>query len=321
MRASEDDDMHPLSTPRDVSIALLGYGAVGSAVDRHLRTHEAALSAATGLRLRVVHALVRDLAKPRAFRPLDGVLTTSFDRILDDPSVVAVAELMGGVGASKTCIEALLRDGKRVATANKQLLATSGTDLLSRVRIGGSVCGAIPLVETLVRGLPPGACTTVTGVVNGTTNFLLSRMEAGASGAAALEEARARHYVEQDPSDDLSGADAAAKMAIIATLAFGELVTLDDVDFEGIEHLDEHDVRAARARGKALRLVGTATRSQVTVRVTELDDSHPFALLCGADNAVLLHGVGFRQILLAGPGAGGEETASAVVADLFELVR
>jgi homoserine dehydrogenase len=300
---------------------LLGYGAVGSAVDRHLRVHQDELAAATGLRLRVVHALVRDLHKERAYPPLDGVLTTDFERILDDGEVVAVAELMGGIDASRRYIEELLSDGKRVATANKQLLAQDGHDLLGRVRLGASVCGAIPLVETLVRGVPPGACTRVSGIVNGTTNFVLTCMESGSSYSEALDDARRRHYLEEDPTEDLSGADAAAKMAIIASLAFGDLVTLDDVAYEGIDGLDEHDVLAAQVRGKALRLVGTATRHEVTVKVTELDRSHPFALLCGADNAVLLEGIGFRQILLAGPGAGGEETASAVVADLFELVR
>jgi homoserine dehydrogenase len=313
--------MRSVPIPRDVAIALLGYGAVGSAVDRHLRVHQDELVAATGVRLHVVHALVRDPTKPRAYPPLDGVLTTSFDRILDDGRIVAAAELMGGVDTARCHIEALLRDGKGVATANKQLLAQDGHDLLGRVRIGGSVCGAIPLVETLVRGLPPGSCTRVSGVVNGTTNFLLTQMESGSSREEALDAARRRHYVEQDPTEDLSGADAAAKMAIIATLAFGEHVTLEDVHYEGIDGLAEHDVRAARARGRALRLVGTATRDRVTVAVTELEQSHPFALLCGADNAVLLEGNGFRQILLAGPGAGGQETASAVVADLFELVR
>jgi len=313
--------VRPVPTPRDVPVALLGYGAVGSAVDWHLRRHQDELEAATGLRLRVVHALVRDLTKERAYPALDGVLTTSFERILGDGQVVAVAEVMGGIDTSRRYIDLLLGHGKQVATANKQLLATDGHDLLGRVRIGGSVCGAIPLVEMLVRGLPPGACTRVSGVVNGTTNFLITRMESGSSCTEALDEARRRHYVEQDPTEDLSGADAAAKMAIIATLAFGDRVTLDDVVFEGIDQLDEHAVREARSRGKSLRLVGTATRSEVTVKVTELDASHPFALLGDADNAVLLEGRGFRQLLLAGPGAGGEETASAVVADLFELVR
>jgi homoserine dehydrogenase len=321
MRASEEQHMRPDTTPRDIPIALLGYGAVGAAVDRHLRVHEDELVATTGVRLRVVHALVRDLTKRRTYPPLEGVLTTSFERILEDRTVEAVAELMGGTDPSRSYIEALLDDGKQVATANKQLLAQDGDDLLGRVRIGGSVCGAIPLVETLVRGLPPGACSRVSGVVNGTTNFLLTEMESGSSLDEALVLARELHYVEQDPTEDLSGADAAAKMAIIATLAFGARVRREDVCYEGIEGVDAHDLRAARSRGRALRLVGTATRSAVTVAVTELVASHPFAQLRGANNAVLLEGAGFRELLLAGPGAGGGETASAVVADLFELVR
>lgn len=308
-------------TITDVPVALLGYGTVGSAVDRHLREHGDELARVTGLRLRVVRSLVRDLRKERRYPPLDGVLTTRFDEILDDPDVVAVAELMGGIDPTRGYIKALLDRGKRVATANKQLLATDGHGLLAQVRLGGSVCGAIPLIETLRAGLPPGGCTRISGVVNGTTNFMLTSMEAGASYDEALAHAQRLGFAELDATEDVSGADAAAKMAIIATIAFGDRVTIADVAFEGVDHVDAASVRDARARGKALRLVGTATRDGVEVRLTELDASHPLAGLEGPENAVTLEGPGFRRIVLAGPGAGGEETASAVVADLFELVR
>lgn len=310
-----------MRTPEDVPVALLGYGTVGSAVDRHLREHGDALAAATGLRLRVVHALVRDLAKPRAYPPLPGVLTTDFGSIRDDAQVVAVAELIGGLDPTRRYIDELLAGGKRVATANKQLLARNGHDLLGRVRAGGSVCGAIPVLGTLRTGLPPGGITRVSGIVNGTTNYVLTRIEGGAAYADALADAQELGYAEPDPTEDVTGADAAAKMAIIATIAFGDHVTFADVPYEGIEHVDADEVRAARRRGKALRLVGVATREGVHVRLTELDATHPLALLEGADNAVAVEGSGFRRIVLSGPGAGGAETASAVVADLLELVR
>jgi homoserine dehydrogenase len=319
MRA-RDEEMQ-VSAPRDVAIALLGYGTVGSAVDRYFREHEDDVVRATGLRIRVAHALVRDLTKSRAYPPHPGVLTANFAEIRDDPSVVAVAELMGGLDPTGRYIDELLASGKPVATANKQLLAQDATGLLGRVKAGGSVCGAIPVITALRSGLPPGGITKVSGIVNGTTNFLLTRIEEGASFDDALDEARDRHFVEADPSEDLSGADAGAKMAILATIAFGDRVALSDVQFEGVEHVDEARIRSAHGRGRALRLVGTATATSVRVRLTELCATHPLAQVTGADNGVVIEGEGFRRIVLQGPGAGGPETASAVVADLIELVR
>jgi homoserine dehydrogenase len=313
--------MAPQLAARKVNVALLGYGAVGAAVDRHLRRHGDEIARATGLRLRVAHALVRDLGKRRQIAPRDGVLTTDFDEIRDDDAVVAVAELMGGLDPTHGYIEALLARGKGITTANKQLLAGCGQPLLGRVRAGGSVAGALPVFAVLRDGLPPGSCTRITGVVNGTTNFLLRRVEDGASFADALDDATKLGIAEQDPTEDLTGADAAAKMAILASVAFGRPVTLDEVAYEGIEGLDEERVRAHRTRGRAVRLVGTATRERVEVRLTELDAAHPFAALEGVENAVTIEGSGFRRITLTGPGAGGRATAAAVVADLVELVR
>jgi homoserine dehydrogenase len=310
-----------MPSPIDVPIALLGYGTVGSAVDRHLAAHGDALEHATGLRLHVVHALVRDVDKDRAHPAAPGVLTTDFESIELDSGVAAVAEVMGGVTPAGEYIERLLEGGKEVATANKQLLAHDSRGLLGRVGAEGSVCGAIPVLRLLRDGLPPGGCTRVSGIVNGTTNFLLCRMELGATMSESLREAQLLGYAEQDPTSDLCGVDAAAKMAIIATIAFGETVSIDDVEFEGIEDVDPADVRAARSRGEVVRLVGSATPERVDVRVTTLDASHPFALAHGADNAVRIEGPGFRELTLVGPGAGGAETASAVVTDLVDLVR
>jgi homoserine dehydrogenase len=305
---------------RDVPIALLGYGTVGSAVDRHLREHARALEEATGLRLRVVHALVRDPGKKRAYPPLDGVLTTDFATIRDASEVVAVAELMGGLDPARGYIDELLGSGKGVATANKQLLARD-VALLSRVRAGGSVCGAVPILPLLRDGVPAGSVERISGVVNGTTNFVLTQIEGGASYAEALAQAQAHGYAEADPTEDVSGADAAAKMAILASTAFNIGVTLTDVPHEGIDGVDADAVRAARARGRAIRLVGVATRDGVDVRLRELSADDPLAGAPAADNVVVIEGAGFRRITLSGPGAGGPETASAVVADLLELVR
>lgn len=273
------------------------------------------------MRVHVVRALVRDADKERPYAALPGVLTTEFARIRDDDRVGAVAEVMGGLEPARSYIEELLAAGKAVTTANKQLLARSDNNLIGRVRAAGSVCGAVPVIETLRVGLPAGAVTRVSGVVNGTTNFMLRRMEAGKSYDSALSEAQLLGYAEADPNDDVTGADAAAKMAIIATIAFGEKRALADVPYEEIGRESARDVLAARDRGNVLRLVGSATRDGVEVRLAELDASHPLALLEGAENAVAIEGAGFGRIVLSGPGAGGDETAAAVVADLLELLR
>ena len=310
-----------LPTLRDVPVALLGYGAVGSAVDRHLRQHQDAIARQTRMRLRVVHALVRDPDKERPHAAPPGILTADFAVIRDDPQVTVVAEVMGGLDPTQGYIEALLAAGKRLTTANKQLLARDDNDLVGRLLAGGSVCGAIPVLEILRVGLPAGSITRISGVVNGTTNFMLERIEKGASPQAALAEAQRLGFAEADPSEDLSGADAAAKMAIIATAAFGKKVSLPQVAYEGINHVGSDEVRRARARGRALRLIGSATPTRVEVRLTELAAGHPLAMLGGADNAVAIEGAGFRQVVLSGPGAGGAETAAAVVADLLKLAR
>lgn len=310
-----------MAAPRDVPIALLGYGTVGSSVDRYLREHDDEVVRASGVRLRVARALVRDLTKDRAYPPRPGVLTTDFTQIVDDDEIVAVAELIGGIDPAQRYIEELLAGGKGVATANKQLLAQNGHGLLAQVRAGGSVCGAIPVLGAVREGLPPGSIGRVRGVVNGTTNFLLTSIELGSTYDAALAGAIRRHYAESDFTDDVSGADAAAKMAIIASIAFGQHVSLADVAYEGVDHVDEAAVRAAHAKGRALRLVGTATPEHVEVRLKELDRSDPLAQASGAENVVVIEGANFGRLVLQGPGAGGPETASAVVADLLELVR
>jgi homoserine dehydrogenase len=305
---------------RDVPIALLGYGTVGSAVDRHLREHAGALEAATGMHLRVVHALVRDPRKERPYPPLPGVLVTEFATIRDDPQIVAVAELMGGLEPAHDYIGELIERGKGVATANKQLLARA-VGLLPRVRAGGSVCGAMPILSLLRDGIPAGSVERISGIVNGTTNFVLTRIECGSSYDEALAEAQAHGYAEADATEDVTGADAAAKIAILAATAFRTDVTIADVSYEGIERVDVAAVRHARASGRAIRLVGVATRDRAEVRLRELDASDPLAAAPSADNVVVVEGAGFRRISLSGPGAGGPETASAVVADLLELVR
>jgi homoserine dehydrogenase len=315
----------------EVGVALLGYGTVGASVSRMLAESGDEIERATGHRLRVVRALVQDTAKERSFPAADGVLTTDFAAIRDDPAIDVVAEVMGGLEPAGGYVRALLEAGKPVVSANKQLIAREGAELFAaasaagvQLRFEASVCAAIPVVKVLRESLIATNVHRVLGIVNGTTNFILSRMERGGSYADALAEAQSLGYAEADPSDDVNGADAAAKMAILATVAFGSRVTLAEVETRGITEIEPAHVAAAAALGMVVRLVGTATLADgaVDVRVQPafVERSHPLATVDGAFNAVMLQGDAIREITLEGPGAGGTETASAVVADLVSVV-
>lgn len=315
----------------DVGIGLLGYGTVGSAVNRMLVESADEIERATGHRLRVVHALVRDPAKERSFPAGDGVLTSDFAALRDDPDVHVVAEVMGGISPAGEYVRELLGAGKSVVSANKQLIARDGAELFAaasaagvQLRFEASVCAAIPVVKVLRESLVVSNVHRVLGIVNGTTNFMLSRMERGGTYAEALAEAQELGYAEPDPTDDVSGADAAAKMAILATVAFGSRVRYEDVERRGIEELEPAHVAAADDLGMVIRLVGIATLADgavdVRVQPTLVDRSHPLAAVDGAFNAVMLQGDAIREITLEGPGAGGIETATAVVADLVSVV-
>ena len=315
----------------DVGIGLLGYGTVGSSVNRMLVESADEIERATGHRLRVVRALVRDPKKERPFPPGDGVLTDDFAALRDDPDVHVVAEVMGGVSPAGDYVRQLLGAGKPVVSANKQLIARDGAELFAaaseagvQLRFEASVCAAIPVVKVLRESLVVTNVHRVLGIVNGTTNFMLSAMERGGTYAEALAEAQRLGYAEADPTDDVSGADAAAKMAILATVAFGSRVPFEDVERRGIDELEPAHVAAASELGMVIRLIGIATLvgDAVDVRVQPalVDRAHPLAAVDGAFNAVMLQGDAIREITLEGPGAGGVETASAVVADLVSVV-
>ncbi|HET7449334.1 MAG TPA: homoserine dehydrogenase [Gaiellaceae bacterium] len=309
----------------ETNIALLGYGTVGAAVDRLLAASADDIERATGHRLRVVRALVRDPGRHPAAPA--GLLTTDFDEIADDPSIAVVAEAMGGLEPAGPYVLALLQRGKHVVTANKQLVARRAPELFAaatasgvQLRFEASVCAAIPVIKVLREALVVTNVHRVLGIVNGTTNFVLTEMEGGATYAEALADAQARGYAEADPTDDVSGADAAAKMAILATVAFNTRVALEDVDHTGITEIDPIDVTAARELEMVVRLVGAARLAEggydVRVEPAFVDAQHPLAKVDGAFNAVMLQGDAIREITLAGPGAGGTETASAIVADI-----
>jgi homoserine dehydrogenase len=315
----------------DVPVALLGYGTVGAAVHRLLDESADEIERTTGHRLRVVRALVRDPGKQRDHAPDEHLLTTDFAAIRDDPEIALVAEVMGGLEPAGGHVVELLERGRPVVTANKQLVAQRWPDLFAAAAQGGvqlrfeaAVAAAIPVIKVLRESLVVTNVHRVLGIVNGTTNYILGEMEAGRSYADALGEAQRLGYAEADPAEDVGGLDAAAKMAILATVAFGSRVPLEWVDVKGIEHVTREQVAAARALDLRIKLVGRATLigDQVDVRVGPalVDTHHPLAAVAGAFNAVMLQGDAIREITLEGPGAGGVETASAVVADLVSIV-
>jgi homoserine dehydrogenase len=278
-----------------------------------------------------VRALVRDLDRERDDIPPEGVLTTDFEDIVGDPAVAVVAEVMGGVDTTGDRVLRLLQAGKPVVSANKQLVAQRGDELFRaasaagvQLRFEAAVCAAIPVIKVLREALVVTNVHRILGIVNGTTNFVLTRMESGADYASALAEAQRLGYAEADPTEDVSGADAAAKMAILATVAFGSRVRIADVECEGIERITTEHVRTARELGMAVRLVGSAVlvdgAFDVRVEPVFVDLHHPLAAVDGPFNAVMLQGDAIREITLEGPGAGGLATASAVVADMVSVI-
>jgi len=318
-------------TPPPVRIGLLGCGVVGQAVVRTLIGGGTTIERASGHRLEVGPVLVRDPAKERA--GVDpSLITTDPARVLDDPSVSIVVEVMGGLDPALGYLRRALARGASVVTANKQLLSRHGPELLEAAQASGaelrfeaSACAAIPVIKVLRESLLAAEITAVTGIVNGTTNFILSEMaRGGLSYEDALAHAQQLGYAEADPTEDVGGADAAAKMAILASIAFHTRVHLDDVPYEGIDSLQAEDLEHAAELGFVVKLLGVARllNGAVSVRVYPalVPRDHRLAAITGPDNAVLLESRATREIMLAGPGAGGDETASAVVADVLSIL-
>jgi len=318
-------------TSEPLGIGLLGYGTVGSSVDRLLRERADVVERVAGRPVRVVRALVRNAARPRE-GAAPGLLTDRFEDIRDDPSIKVVAEVMGGVEPTLGYLRELLERGVSVVSANKQLLARYGAELQQAADRGGaqlryeaSACAAIPVVRVLQESLAAAGVDELIGIVNGTTNFMLTAMARdGRSYADALAEAQQLGYAEADPTEDVGGADAAAKLAILASLAFHRHLHIDDVPFEGIDTLHDDDVAFANELGYAVKLLAHARLSgegiAASVGPVLVPHEHPLARVSGSFNAVMLRGREIREIMLQGPGAGGAETATAVIGDLLSVL-
>jgi len=321
-----------------VGVGLLGCGTVGGALVDLLATEADVIAARTGLRLEVRRVAVRDVAAARVRTPALDPACIGDDpaAVVADPEVQVVVELMGGIEPARELVLAALAAHKPVVTANKALLAAHGPELHAAAAAAhvdllfeAAVAGGIPLVRPLRESLLGEPISRVMGIVNGTTNYILTRMTAdGVSYPDALAEAQRLGYAEADPTADVGGADAAAKAAILATIAFGVDVHLDDVHTEGIEGVTSADIAFASANDLVVKLLAIAEsappagdgRPRVAVRVHPalLAADHPLAAVRLSYNAVFVEGEAVGQLMFYGPGAGGGPTASAVLGDLID---
>ena len=321
-----------MSTEKTLKVALLGCGNVGSQVARLLREEGDELAARIGARLELAGIAVRRLAHPRpGVDP--ALLTTDPMELATRPDIDIVIEVVGGIEPARSVLLAAMKNGKSVVTANKALLAEYGEEIHAASRAFGAdlyyeaaVAGAIPLLRPLRESLAGDTVHRVLGIVNGTTNFILDRMDtSGAGFADALEEAQALGYAEPDPTADVEGFDAAAKAAILASLAFHTRVTAADVYREGITEVSAADIASAKLLGRTVKLLAICERSGdgVAVRVhpAMIPRSHPLAAVGGAYNAVFVEAKSAGQLMFYGAGAGGTPTASAVLGDLVAVAR
>jgi homoserine dehydrogenase len=320
-----------------LKVALLGCGVVGTEVARLLTEQADDLALRVGARLELAGIAVRRVAHKRSAAIDRSLLTTDPHALATRPDVDIVVEVIGGIEPARSLLLAALKGGKPVVTANKALLAENGAEIYGAAREYGadlyyeaSVAGAIPLLRPLRESLAGDTVHRVLGIVNGTTNFILDRMDSSGAGfAESLEEAQALGYAEADPTADVEGFDAAAKAAILASLAFHTPVTAADVHREGITEVSATDILSARGLGRVVKLLAICDRSDagngqgVSVRVhpAMIPRSHPLASVSEAYNAVFVEAESAGRLMFYGAGAGGTPTASAVLGDIVAVAR
>ena len=318
-----------------VKIALLGFGTVASGVPFLLKENKEKILQSAQSDIEVAKVLVKDDAEKDRLLAAgnDFDFVTNVDEILEDSDIAIVIELMGRIEPAKTFITRALQAGKHVVTANKDLLAVHGAELIAIAKEHGvalyyeaAVAGGIPILRTLVNSLAADKVTRVLGVVNGTSNFMMTKMvEEGWSYEDALAKAQELGYAESDPTNDVDGIDAAYKMVILSQFAFGMNVQFDQVGHKGIRNITPEDVAVAQSLGYVIKLVGSIeeTPSGLSAEVTPtfLPKAHPLAGVNGVMNAVYVESIGIGESMYYGPGAGQKPTATSVVADIIRIVR
>jgi homoserine dehydrogenase len=316
-----------------ISIGLLGLGTVGSGVVKIIENHQDKLIHQIGCPVVIKKILVKDLHKTRPVEVDTRLLTSNADDILHNEEIDVVIEVMGGVADTKEYLLSALRQGKHVVTANKDLMALHGSELLRVASEHGcdlfyeaSVAGGIPILRGLVDGLASDRITQMMGIVNGTTNYILTKMsQEGLAYEEVLKEAQVLGFAEADPTSDVEGLDAARKMTILATLGFSMHIDLEDVKVSGITNITEEDLRYGKQLGYTMKLIGFAHREgekvEVSVQPTFLSDNHPLASVQNEYNAVYVYGEAVGETMFYGPGAGSLPTATAVVSDLVGVIK
>ncbi len=316
-----------------VEVGLLGCGTVGSGVVELMHKRADKIAEMTGVRATIKKILVLDLNKPREVLLNGELLTTRPEDILQDPGISVIIETIGGIEPARTLLLQAVRAGKHVITANKDLIALYGAEILEEARKASvdvyyeaAVGGAIPLIRPLKESLTANEITEIKGIINGTTNYILSKMtRSGANYEDVLAEAQALGYAEADPSSDVDGLDAARKLTILSTIAFHTKVSLDDVRVYGIRSVAATDVRYASELGYVIKLLAQGTDHTdcltLSVRPTLIPKDHPLAYVSDAYNALYVHGDASGDLMFFGRGAGSLPTASAVLGDAIDVFR
>lgn len=316
-----------------ISVGLLGLGTVGSGVVRIIENHQDKLLHQVGCPIKVKKILVQDVEKERSVKVDPSLLTVNPADIMEDPEIEVVIEVMGGIEDTREHLLQALRSKKNIVTANKDLMAVHGSELLTIANENGcdlffeaSVAGGIPILRSLVDGLASDRITKMMGIVNGTTNYILTKMsQEGLAYDSVLKEAQQLGYAEANPASDVDGLDAARKMAIMATLGFSMKIDLDDVKVKGITSVTEEDLQYGKQLGYTMKLLGIAVREgdkvEVCVEPALLPSSHPLASVNNEYNAVYVYGEAVGETMFYGPGAGSLPTATAVVSDLVGVVK
>lgn len=320
---------------KKIGVGLLGLGTVGMGTYQVLKSQQAEMLQKLGVELEIRRIAVKDPNEviSQVEEKDTGILTSDWREVVQDDSVEIVIELMGGLEPAKTCILAALRAGKHVVTANKDLVAVAGRELLDAASehkcdflFEAAVAGGIPIIRPMKQCLLGNNITEIMGIVNGTTNFILTKMEQeGMEFQEALDLATELGYAEADPTADIEGLDAGRKVAIMASIGFHSRVVFDDVHIEGITKITAKDIQYAKEMGCTIKLLGVACCDEEGIEAYVcpmlISDGHPLASVNDSYNAVFLHGDAVENVMFFGRGAGSLPTASAVVGDVFDIAR
>lgn len=318
---------------KPVKVGLLGLGTVGTGVVRIVQGNQEDLSSQVGSPIYIERIAVKSADKARSIEIDPAKLTTDPWAVIRDPEIDVIVEVMGGVETTREYILEALERGKHIVTANKDLMALHGTEILAKAQekqcdvfYEASVAGGIPIIRTLIEGFSSDRIVKIMGIVNGTTNYILTKMsQEGASYDDVLKEAQQLGYAESDPTSDVEGLDAARKMSILGTLGFRTNVELQDVSVSGISGVSKEDIQFAKRLGYEMKLLGIAESQNdefsISVQPTMIRASHPIASVNGVFNAVYVYGEAVGETMFYGAGAGEMPTATSVVADLVAVIK